>query len=478
MSCLLPHHTDFRRCARQWPLVAPAARAASAAAAAAVWLPVALRMWGVPSFTPAWRLHTRACAFSICRRAVPTLLPLAHAVLSQLSHVCLYIITLALCRALSQKAERLQAVYDKFRAVVAPGDSVSLTWHTALPAHRAAFENFFVGWKPLPPSMAGALGKHGSCGRRSNCGGGGGGSAALEATAPVATRRSTRTGARRSLAAALSEGETGEDDDGMGSPVKAADAPPHVEAAGGPVTTNAVQAAAPAAQPLQALHAQAQLPHVAAGTNMPFIDPSFSLWAMSRGLGAAVPPPSALPNAEQLQHAAAALGLQPQLQAQLLAQMAASTQLHNPGMHLSRADQSFARAALPQMQSQAMAQPMPAQPAAPQAPAQLPAGQISSETLLQYLQVPSLAAGLLAMQQAGSVKAGFEHFNARQGSNDSARSSGDCLRSPLPPTLPLQTNSTGGSAPTFPQLLADPAFALPGSAAQPPAGSAWSLFQK
>ena len=64
------------------------------------------------------------------------------------------------CRAATaQKRERLAAVYNKFRALVPAGTSVALSWHAAAPAHRHVFENFFAGWKPLPPSMSGPAGK-------------------------------------------------------------------------------------------------------------------------------------------------------------------------------------------------------------------------------------------------------------------------------------------------------------------------------
>jgi hypothetical protein len=53
-----------------------------------------------------------------------------------------------------ERADRLQAVHDKFRAVVAVGERMPVSWRDAAPQHRQAFENFFAGWKPLPPSMA------------------------------------------------------------------------------------------------------------------------------------------------------------------------------------------------------------------------------------------------------------------------------------------------------------------------------------
>ena len=58
------------------------------------------------------------------------------------------------CRALKERVKRLQAVHDKFRGVVAEGESMPSTWSHAKPEHRRAFENFFSGWKPLPPSMS------------------------------------------------------------------------------------------------------------------------------------------------------------------------------------------------------------------------------------------------------------------------------------------------------------------------------------
>lgn len=59
-----------------------------------------------------------------------------------------------LCRVLKERIKRLQAVHDKFRAVVAEGETMPSTWSQAKPEHRRAFENFFSGWKPLPPSMS------------------------------------------------------------------------------------------------------------------------------------------------------------------------------------------------------------------------------------------------------------------------------------------------------------------------------------
>eukprot|EP00892_Ulva_mutabilis_P009633 jgi/Ulvmu1/7041/UM033_0101.1 len=58
------------------------------------------------------------------------------------------------CRALRDRVQRLQAVHDKFRAVVDQGERMPGTWSEAKPQHRQAFENFFAGWKPLPPSMS------------------------------------------------------------------------------------------------------------------------------------------------------------------------------------------------------------------------------------------------------------------------------------------------------------------------------------
>lgn len=45
-------------------------------------------------------------------------------------------------------------MHDKFRAVVETGERMPSTWSEAKPQHRQAFENFFAGWKPLPPSMS------------------------------------------------------------------------------------------------------------------------------------------------------------------------------------------------------------------------------------------------------------------------------------------------------------------------------------
>lgn len=61
---------------------------------------------------------------------------------------------LTVCRVLRDRVERLQAVHDKFRAVVEAGERMPSTWSEAKPQHRQAFENFFAGWKPLPPSMS------------------------------------------------------------------------------------------------------------------------------------------------------------------------------------------------------------------------------------------------------------------------------------------------------------------------------------
>jgi hypothetical protein len=58
------------------------------------------------------------------------------------------------CRMLKERISRLQAVHDKFRRVVAEGETMPSAWREATPEHRRAFENFFAGWKPLPPSMA------------------------------------------------------------------------------------------------------------------------------------------------------------------------------------------------------------------------------------------------------------------------------------------------------------------------------------
>jgi ferric-dicitrate binding protein FerR (iron transport regulator) len=55
---------------------------------------------------------------------------------------------------LKERIRRLQAVHDKFRGVVAEGETMPSTWSEAKPEHRRAFENFFSGWKPLPPSMS------------------------------------------------------------------------------------------------------------------------------------------------------------------------------------------------------------------------------------------------------------------------------------------------------------------------------------
>ena len=59
-----------------------------------------------------------------------------------------------MCRAMRDRVQRLQAVHDKFRAVVDEGERMPSTWSEAKPQHRQAFENFFAGWKPLPPSMS------------------------------------------------------------------------------------------------------------------------------------------------------------------------------------------------------------------------------------------------------------------------------------------------------------------------------------
>jgi len=50
--------------------------------------------------------------------------------------------------------ERVRGVHAKYRAVVAPGETVPLEWAAGSRAHRAAFEAFFHGWKAQPPSLA------------------------------------------------------------------------------------------------------------------------------------------------------------------------------------------------------------------------------------------------------------------------------------------------------------------------------------
>jgi hypothetical protein len=58
-----------------------------------------------------------------------------------------------LCSAIRGRIRCLKAVYEKYQRTLPAGMAVPTAWLDAQQEHRAAFENFFVGWKPLPPSM-------------------------------------------------------------------------------------------------------------------------------------------------------------------------------------------------------------------------------------------------------------------------------------------------------------------------------------
>jgi hypothetical protein len=201
-----------------------------------------------------------------------------------------------MCRVLARKIERLQAVHNKFRAVVDVNDSVSLTWHNAKHSHRKAFENFFVGWKPLPPSM--------TC------------------PAHKALRKAVASAAYLTPSPTLIDTTHPEDTAVAAaappcrrhSRLRSRDLLPSTTATATPRSAPAPQAAD---QGTTTATSQAFAAQQAALLANFTADPSFSLWALSRGLGAAVPPLAAYSTVEQEQHGAELHGPHPHMPLQL-----------------------------------------------------------------------------------------------------------------------------------------------------------------
>jgi hypothetical protein len=145
------------------------------------------------------------------------------------------------CRAIEERIELLERLHKRFSAIVKDGQPFASAWHAAKPEHRDSFEMFFTGCKPLVPPPAASA-------------------AAVPHNSTAAPRNST---AAKPLISTPATTEA----------VTTTTASPEVAAAAPPAVSQPLVQLAPSVVQFAA-------------------DPTFSMWALSRGLGAAVPPPS------------------------------------------------------------------------------------------------------------------------------------------------------------------------------------------